>query len=166
MRKCLWGFGSLAVLTSAGLWESAYAATAVGSLGVTITIAKTCVVGTSTPVDFGLRTLLTSDIDADGALSVTCTTGTTYDIGLGAGTGSGASVASRLMTGPLSATVTYQLYRNPARSQNWGETVGTDTLAGTGSGLAQSIPVYGRVGSQTTPGPGTYNDTVTVTVTY
>ncbi|MCE3520182.1 spore coat protein U domain-containing protein, partial [Escherichia coli] len=35
-----------------------------------------------------------------------------------------------------------------------------------GSGAAQPYTVYGRVPVQTTPAPGTYTDTITVTVTY
>ena len=61
--------------------------------------------------------------------------------------------------------ITYGLFRNSARTQGWFNTAGT-TQAGTGTGSAQTLPVYGRVGAQTTPPPGTYSDTVTVTVTY
>ena len=43
---------------------------------------------------------------------------------------------------------------------------GTNTLAGTGTGLAQSATVYGRIPPQATPSPGTYNDTIVVTLTY
>jgi spore coat protein U-like protein len=38
--------------------------------------------------------------------------------------------------------------------------------SGTGSGSGQALTVYGRVGSQTTPSPGAYSDSVVVTVTY
>ena len=48
----------------------------------------------------------------------------------------------------------------------WGNTVGTNTIAGTGSGGSQSYTVYGRVPPQTTPAAATYTDTITVTVTY
>jgi len=37
---------------------------------------------------------------------------------------------------------------------------------GTGTGTAQTIPVYGDVPGQTTPAAGTYRDTVTATITY
>jgi outer membrane usher protein len=36
----------------------------------------------------------------------------------------------------------------------------------TGTGLAQSATVYGRIAPQSTPSPGTYNDTIVVTLTY
>jgi len=48
----------------------------------------------------------------------------------------------------------------------WGNTIGTNTVASTGTGAAQSFTVYGRIPSQTTPAPATYTDTITVTVTY
>jgi len=47
-----------------------------------------------------------------------------------------------------------------------GNTVGTNTVSGTGSGAAQNFTVFGRVPSQTTPPPATYSDTIVTTVTY
>jgi spore coat protein U-like protein len=64
------------------------------------------------------------------------------------------------------STVTYGLYRDSARSQAWGSTAGVDTVSGTGTGLTQTLTVYGRVAPQTTPTPGTYSDTIIATVTY
>ena len=64
------------------------------------------------------------------------------------------------------ATVTYSLYSDSGHSTVWGNTIGSDTVTGTGSGSPQSFTVYGRVPPQATAAPGTYNDTITVTVTY
>jgi spore coat protein U-like protein len=62
--------------------------------------------------------------------------------------------------------ITYELYRNSARTQRWGNTLNTDTVTGTGNGNIQNLSVYGRVPAQTTPNAGTYTDVVVVTVTY
>jgi spore coat protein U-like protein len=62
--------------------------------------------------------------------------------------------------------VTYSLYFDSGRTTVWGNTIGTDTVAATGSGSSQSYTVYGRVPAQSTPGPAAYADTITVTVTY
>ncbi len=62
--------------------------------------------------------------------------------------------------------VTYQLYRDRNRIEPWGSNTNTDTVAGTGSGSSQAFTVYGRVPRQTTPPPGTYTDTIVVTVTF
>ncbi|WP_409528142.1 spore coat protein U domain-containing protein [Rhizobium sp.] len=39
-------------------------------------------------------------------------------------------------------------------------------VTGTGTGSPQTLTVYGRVPAQNTPAPGTYSDTVVVTVSY
>jgi spore coat protein U-like protein len=66
----------------------------------------------------------------------------------------------------LADLVSYSMFRDTARTLNWGATVGTDTVTGTGNGAAQAITVYGRVAAQAGVAPGNYTDTVTVTVTY
>ena len=65
-----------------------------------------------------------------------------------------------------SETISYQLYRDAARTLVWGNTLNTDTKGGTGAGTTQNHDVFGRVPAQTTPSPGTYTDTIVVTVEY
>src|SRR5262249_54510450 len=145
--------------------ELPLAATATSTFTVSITLTATCTVSSPTTLDFGNQGILSTNVDATTTLSVTCSTSTPYNVGLNAGTGTGASVATRKLTNGAS-TVNYTLYSDTGRTTVWGNTVGTDTVAGTGTGAAQSLTVYGRVPSQTTPAPGTYTDTITVTVTY
>ncbi len=142
------------------------AQTATGSFNVRITIQAECRVNSATDMNFGTAGVIAANIDQQSAISVQCTNGTPYNVGLNAGTGTGATVSNRLMTGPAGATVAYNLYRNTARTLEWGTTVGTNTLAGTGNGAVQTIPVFGRVAPQTTPAPGVYTDTITITVTF
>lgn len=131
------------------------------------TVVNDCVISANT-LDFGTSGVLRTAIDANGSLSVRCTLNAPYSIALNAGTGSGASVATRRMTrSGGTQTVNYQLFRNAARTELWGDgTNGTLTVSGTGTGIAQTINLYGRVPAQTTPQAGTYVDTVTVTITY
>jgi len=110
-----------------------------------------------------------ANVTAKGGLSVQCTSTTPYQIGLDNGQGTGVTgPAARKMTGPLGATLTYGLYQDAAHSSVWGNTTGTggNTQGGTGSGNVTAYTVYGLMPPQTTPAAGTYNDTVTVTVTY
>lgn len=145
--------------------HAAGAGTATTTLGVSLTINAGCNVST-TSVAFPAQTVLASSVSQTGTVAVTCTNTTAYNVGLDKGAGSGASVSGRLMTGPSSATVAYGLYQDASHSTNWGNTVGTDTVAGTGSGSAQTLTVYGLISAQTTPAPGSYADTVNVTVTF
>jgi spore coat protein U-like protein len=143
--------------------QGATAATATGSMAVSATVLSFCVVS-ATPMAFGNYS--SSQLDSTASVVVTCSNGTSYNVGLDAGAGSGASVATRKMTGTAGATLNYALYRDSGRNTIWGTTVGSDTLAGTGNGLAQTLNVYGRIGGSQYPGAGAYTDTVVVTVTY
>lgn len=105
-----------------------------------------------------------SDLDSTNTVTVTCTDGTDYDIGLDAGTGSGATVATRKLTSSGN-TLDYTLYQDAPRTTVWGDTVSTDTVSGTASALPAIHTVYGRIGNgQNVPG-GVYSDTITITVT-
>lgn len=135
------------------------------SFDVRITIAAECEVVSTQPLDFGTEGVLSGNVDNQTALEVTCTDTTPYNIGLNEGLGAAATTTVRQMTA-AGETVDYALFQDTGRSVNWGDTVGTDTLAATGTGAVQEHVVYGRVPAQDTPAPGTYTDTVTVTVTY
>ncbi|WP_425336290.1 Csu type fimbrial protein [Sinorhizobium garamanticum] len=134
------------------------------SFNVMANVAANCLVATQ-DVDFGSRGILDSSVDATGQLAVTCTPGSAYTVALNGGMANAPPTARKMFKG--TETVTYGLYRDPARSQPWGDasTPGS-TLTGTGNGNTQYLTVYGRVQSQTTPSPGVYTDTVVVTVTY
>ncbi len=132
---------------------------------VQVTITATCTINSASTLNFGTQGVLATNVDQTSTIQVTCTNTTPYNIGLDAGTGTGATVATRKLTSGAN-TVNYTLYSNSGRTTVWGNTVSTDTVAGTGNGAAQSYTVYGRIPSQTTPAPGSYTDTITVTVTY
>jgi spore coat protein U-like protein len=155
-------FAAIGVFASV---TGAYAATETDSFGVTITIESDCKITTTNTLDFGTQGVLTAAVDATSTLGVVCTPSTAYDIGLNTGGGSGATTTTRKMTGG-GATIDYQMFQDAAHTTNWGDTVSTDTVSGTGTGTEQSFTVYGRVPAQTTPATGTYTDTVTVTVTF
>jgi spore coat protein U-like protein len=145
----------------------ALAQTATDEFNVQITIDAECLIDSATDLDFGSSGVIDSDIDATSTITVTCTSGTDYDIGLSPGMGDEATVATRLMTGPDGDTVQYSLYQDPGRTVVWGDTIDTNTKADTGTGAPQAHDVFGRVfEEQDTPQPGTYEDVITVTVTY
>lgn len=146
--------------------DQSRAATDTDTFQVSITIQGECQLIAANNLDFGTQGILSADIDDTTTLTVQCTTGTAYDIGLDAGVGAGAGIAVRKMTGPGSVTIDYSLYSDAGRTQLWGDTIPTNTVSGSGNGVQQNYTVYGRVPAQSTPGPGTYSDTITVTVTF
>ncbi len=137
--------------------------TVTSHFNVKTTVSKACNIAASS-LNFGAysKTL----INATSTISVTCTSTTTYNVGLNAGTASGATVTNRSMTGPSSTLLSYKLFRDSGRTLNWGNTVGTDTVAGTGSGAVQTLTVYGQVPANQNVAPGSYTDTITATITY
>jgi spore coat protein U-like protein len=146
--------------------ELSLATTTTSTFTVSITLVATCTINSASTLNFGGSVgILGANIDQTSTISVTCSNTTPYNIGLDAGTATGATVTTRKMTSGAN-TVSYALYSDSGRTTNWGNTVSTDTVAGTGNGTAQSYTVYGRVPPQTTPAPGAYTDTITVTVTY
>lgn len=137
--------------------------TATTTYSVTVIIAKACSVS-ATNLAFGTYTRAL--IQATSTISVNCTNLTPYNVGLNAGAATGATVTNRSMTGPGSALLKYQLFSNSGHTTNWGNTVGTDTVAGTGNGATQPLTVYGQIPALEFTAQGSYTDTITVTVTY
>jgi spore coat protein U domain-containing protein, fimbrial subunit CupE1/2/3/6 len=137
------------------------------TFNVTLTLQANCSI-TANPLSFGTAGVLSTAINQQTTLAVTCTNTTPYNVGLDAGTVSGSTVASRLMAGTSAGntgtTVGFELYQDSGHTTVWGNTQGTNTEAGTGTGAAQTITVYGQVPVQATPDPDTYQTTVTATV--
>lgn len=144
---------------------AAYGTTTTTTFTVQMTITASCVINSAGTLNFGSQGVLTSAVNATSTIQVQCTNTTPYNIGLNQGTATGATVTTRKMTN-AGNTISYSLYSNAGMTTNWGNTVGTDTVAATGNGAAQSYTVYGQVPAQTTPAAATYTDTITVTVTY
>lgn len=136
---------------------------------VTANVAKSCMV-TADTLDFGSVDGFASstNIDATTTIRVTCSKPTPYTVALvplNISSTTGSSAMKGLSAGNTD-TVPYRLYRNAGRDQPWGSEVGTNTLAGTGDGLTQSLTVYGRVPGLPNVQPDNYRDTVTVNVAY
>lgn len=134
-----------------------------------------CAVST-TAVAFGVHNPLSAGPhDSSGNVHVSCTTtlglAVTVTTDLGFGNNSAAFSPRKMASG--TNRLNYDLYTDAAHTTIWG-----DGTSGTGhmiEGLTLSLlapvtrdyPVYGRIpGSQTTVPPGSYTDTVVVTVTY
>ena len=120
-------------------------------------------------VSFGTVKNLTTTRNTSTNAAVTCTTGAAWTLALNAGSTPGNTYAQRYMsvggTGP--AAVLYQIYRDAGPANIWGNgTGGTVTRSGTGTGVAQSIPIYLQVPAQLPRAEGTYRDTVTATLTF
>ena len=163
-----------AMLLGTALSVPAYAGTESANMAVTANIGMNCTIST-TDIAFGaydaIVTNASTDLDAAGSVTTTCTVGSAgvVIIGLGANAHetSTDTVPVRRMAGPAEGDyLLYQVYSDEGRSAIW--TNDTETgEAYNATGSAQVMPVYGRVESgQTTVAEGSYSDTLLVTVNY
>jgi spore coat protein U-like protein len=111
--------------------------------------------------------------DSTGTVTVTCTAlilglSASWDILLSTGS-SGSFTPRRLFSGGNS--LQYNLYISAGRTQVWGDTTGgtakvsdsQSVLVGTNQ---YSYTAYGRIPALQNLAPGTYTDTITVTLNY
>src|SRR5215471_16491911 len=111
-----------------------------------------------------------SVINVTATITVQCdTAGTAFQIGLNAGTTPGSTTTNRMMYGGTGGTnkLGYQLFRDAARTLNWGNTSGTDTFSGTiaAANTAQNYTVYARMPANEVSPTGSYTDSIGIAVT-
>lgn len=124
---------------------------------------------TATGVAFGIYTpLQTGALAANGTIAISCT-GVLYDVAtVSLSTGLSGTYTNRTLKSGAAA-LDYNLYTGANGSQIWGNGNG-----GTGTGQAvlwffapiANLTVYGAVNAGQDPAPGTYMDTITVSVAY
>ncbi len=132
---------------------------------VSATAAPTCTIASIADLDFGTQSgLIDNPLNYTTVLSMNCRYRTAWQVSLDNGQNASGNV--RRMRSASGQYLTYELYRDAARTQRWGSTLNTDTQTGTGTGSAQALTLYGQVPARQTPAPGSYSDVVKVTVTY
>ena len=153
----------LGLMPCAGL--HAQSQTAETTFRVTARVNAVCEV-TATDLAFGAYTAQAgTPLQGVTLLRATCTPGSTYNLGLNEGTSPGATVNQRKMASGANA-LNYQLYSDSARNTIWGNTPGTNTVTGVGTGLAVDHTVFGAVPAAQVVPAGDYADTITVRIYY
>jgi spore coat protein U-like protein len=148
----------------------AKSATTTTTFAVTATVASTCS-ATATALSFGAYTPGSGALANNSTISVKCTKNTPFTVALNGGSTAGGTVAQRLMASGANH-LQYNLYTTAGFATVFGDGTGTSqTEAGTGSGVAtaNSFTVYGQLPDNATNQaaiPGSYSDTITVTITY
>ncbi len=131
---------------------------------VQTSIIPRCTVSAS-ELNFGSIGVINRTVDASNTISVVCTAGAPYSIGLDGGVSGANNPAQRKMKFGA-YEILYGLYRDSARGLPWGLSADGLAQGGTGTGAAQNFKSFGRVPVQRTPPAGSYADTIVVTVTY
>jgi len=124
-------------------------------------------------IDFGVVYRLDKEVKTRssvgaGSVAMTCTPGTTFRVDINDGGNAGALwwYAGRQVKHATSGKVLrYELYRDSAYSQRWGQS--TEGAQFTATGGPVVLPIYAKLlSTQTAPEPGVYTDDLIVTVYY
>jgi len=136
------------------------------SFKATANVINDCFINTS-PLVFGASNrVLSAAVRTTGALSVLCTAGSPYQIVLNGGSVAGNPAARKMANALTNETIGYEI-SSILDGPLWGDgSGGTVAVSGTGTGVLQTVRMYGRVPPQKTPTPGDYKDTVIVTLMF
>ena len=163
LHRLLAGAGAVVLLAGLPL-ASSQAATTTATFTVTADVQTTCSI-TANNLNFGAYTGV--ELDSTTTLTVLCSNGVPWTIGLSPGTSTGATDTARAMTGPGTDLLSYGLFQDAGHTINWGDTT-VNTLSGTGAGTGTPQPqtVFGQILASQFVGPGAYADTITATLTF
>ncbi|HEJ6930391.1 spore coat protein U domain-containing protein [Serratia sp. Lou2A] len=143
------------------------------TVGVSATLVKSCVAGTTSggnttfgTFNFGTVYFLNTAIMVvgqanAGALQINCNNGTSYTVLLSGG--QSGNTAARYLQSAAGARVNYNLYTSASYATIWDNVTGVTQTA---TGQSVWLPVYGMIPVQATPATGTYTDTVQVTINW
>lgn len=157
-------FLSAAAVTGVMLSQGASAqSTETSNMAVSASVSSVCSVSAGA-LAFG-EVATSGATDGTATITVNCTAGGAYTVGLNDGANADAG-QRRLLSG--SDVLNYDLFKEALHLNRWGNS-GAALVSGVGLGIDQSLPVYGQIASGQTlaSGNGTpYTDTILVTLTY
>ncbi|WP_420998434.1 spore coat U domain-containing protein [Cupriavidus sp. 30B13] len=133
------------------------------AFALTLTVTNDCLIGAS-DIDFGAAPTVTSFAPVSGSLSLTCTKGMVFTVGLSGGNFPAPDGRRQMASG--ARRLQYDIF-GPAGTV-WGAGAGRAGSGGPADGIsAKSFPYTARIyADQPTPPAGTYVDSVIVDVRY
>jgi spore coat protein U-like protein len=138
-----------------------FAGSAPATLNITASVSAVCTMTAPTALDFGsydpvvTNAATAKNETTPGVLSLSCTKGTTYQLGFAASTGT--------LSNGAGSTLTYNLFSNAGHTTAFAT---NSVSATTVSKTAVAISVYGQLPSNQDVGTGNYTGTATATVNY
>lgn len=145
---------------------NAWAATASALMQVSVTVAPNCRISV-TDLAFGTYDPIVANsdrqLDATADLRMVCTKGAQAAIMIDSGR-NGSHGSRSLSSG--TELVTYDLFRDSARTQRWADADNALHVVATGGKDPQLFTVFGRVPPGQEVPPGVYYDVITATVDF
>lgn len=157
------------------------AGTITGQITVSLTMLPGCIVGNTSATQIGTIPFPTSSNltlpilgnltgnDGSSGVTWTCSAGTSARITIdgGANLSNGLRAMKGISASNSSSTISYRMHSDVARVN---EITANGTVTVIGTGLPQSLPIYGTIlppdQPSVTPVAGSYSDTVNVTMSW
>ena len=153
------------------LATQSHADTGTSIMSVSVTVEHSCSMDIS-PMTFGVYDGVVANasaaLDAKTTVISSCTSGAAALITMNAGNSAGSGsddVPVRRMTSEAGDYLVYQVYSDVSHKTVWGNAVPTG-VALSGTGLPQTLTVYGSIPSAQMVPEGDYSDQIIVTITY
>ena len=152
----------LAILAAA-LVAAPASAGASDSMTLRAVVTRGCNVN-ALPMMFGTIAWFLPDANTQTSILVDCTPNTAFTVAIDNGENyNGQRRMARIGAG-LGNFLDYEIYRNAARTQRWGNTAGQTVGGTTPANGRVTLTAYGRATGFIVSGP--FQDTVTVTITF
>ncbi|MCA1660999.1 MAG: spore coat U domain-containing protein [Novosphingobium sp.] len=162
-----WRIGAI-LATAGGYALTATPGVAAGratyQIPVSVNPVASCTVSAA-PLIFMIPVPINGSVDSSTTITVKCPPNTPYTVDIDRGLYP-QGINRRAYNVDANAYVTYDVYKDPPRSQVWG-TGGTKVVAGnSGTSGTVEMTVYGRVSSSKSLKAGGYRDTLTITLAF
>lgn len=142
----------------------ALAGRATNQMPVSVNPISGCTVSAE-PLYFYLLVPANINVDSTTSISVNCPPNTAYTVDIDDGLYPNGS-NRRVFNSGANDYATYQVYKDPPRSQVWGRGNLKNVSGNSGTTGASLLTVYGRLSASKSMKAGSYNDTLTITVTF
>lgn len=147
--------------------SNAYAGSTTSSMAVSATVSASCAITSTTAMAFGAITASSLPANATGTVVFSCTTGTSWMVF--GDTGQHASASQRRLSDGTNF-MNYNVYSDSGRTAAFPTSLGTlgsGNTGGSGTGSSQTLTLYGQIPAGTVlPPPGSYSDSVTLTLNW
>jgi spore coat protein U-like protein len=162
------GFGLATCMMAGGQADAL--STDSANLDVTVAVTQTCAFGADQTLDFGSYTTGGGAVFGSATFSLDCTAGALVDVTLDDG-GNAAALGTTTPANPDRAMANgaslleYELCQDNTCTQVWGADP-TNTVQYLGTGPAGTLTVFGEIFGNQPVVSGTYQDQVSITVTF
>ena len=142
----------------------AYAGRATYTMPVQAQVINGCTVN-ALPLIFNVPVPTNLNVDSSTTVTIACTPNIPFTLDIDNGLYANG-INRRVFNAAANAYISYDVYKDPPRSQVWGTGGAKNVTGNSGATGIVVMPVYGRLASSARLKAGNYRDTLTVTINF